>query len=128
MKKACVIGDPIAHSLSPKVHGYWLQHYNIKGNYTAEHVTADQLSGFLKNLKEAGFAGCNVTIPHKENVFALVDECSDAAKEMKAVNTVVVLEDGRLRGDNTDGYGFIANLKSHVANLSDYLDDVLILG
>ncbi|MBZ9815660.1 shikimate dehydrogenase [Mesorhizobium sp. CA7] len=111
-KKAFVTGHPIAHSRSPKIHGYWLAKYGIDGSYEAIDVAPADFAAFLKSLGENGYRGGNVTIPHKEAAFAGVARRDHAADEIGAVNTLW-FEDGLLWGGNTDGYGFAANLDEH---------------
>ncbi|MBZ9661612.1 shikimate dehydrogenase [Mesorhizobium sp. ESP-6-4] len=111
-KKAFVAGHPIAHSRSPKIHGYWLAKYGIDGSYGAIDVAPADFAAFLKSLGENGYRGGNVTIPHKEAAFAGVARRDHAADEIGAVNTLW-FEDGILCGGNTDGYGFAANLDEH---------------
>lgn len=108
---AGVIGSPIAHSRSPALHGYWLKHYGIKGHYIPMDVARDDLETVLRTLPKAGFVGCNVTIPHKEAALALADVVSDRAALIGAANTLIFRPDGKIHADNTDGYGFIANLR-----------------
>ena len=110
MKRAAVIGWPVEHSLSPRLHGYWLQHYKIDGSYIAVPVPAEGLQAFLKSLPAEGFAGVNVTVPHKEATLAVMDEVEPLAQLIGAVNTVVVQANGKLLGRNTDAYGFTQNL------------------
>lgn len=113
MRSACVIGHPVSHSLSPRLHGYWLRHYGIDGSYTAHDVPPENLAGFIKKFPQQ-FIGGNVTIPHKEMVMRLLDEVDDIARAIGAVNTLIVTRDGKLRGINTDAYGFMQNIKTHV--------------
>jgi shikimate dehydrogenase len=108
-RKACVIGWPIAHSRSPLIHGYWLRKYAIDGTYTKEAVTPDELDVFVGSLGDNGFAGCNVTVPHKVRVLDLVCTADAAARSIGAANTLW-FEDGELHACNTDAYGFLANL------------------
>ncbi len=108
---AGVIGWPIAHSRSPKLHGYWLQKYGIDGAYVPLAVRPNDVGQAIAALPKLGFAGINVTVPHKQAVFALVDELDEVARRVGAVNTLVVRSDGGLRATNTDGYGFLKNLK-----------------
>ncbi|MBZ4022121.1 shikimate dehydrogenase [Rhodobacter sp. TJ_12] len=108
---AGVIGHPIAHTRSPALHGHWLKTYGIKGHYVPMDIAPEDLEPTLRALPKAGFVGCNVTIPHKEKVLALADVISDRAALIGAANTLVFHPDGRIFADNTDGYGFIANLK-----------------
>ncbi len=107
---AGVIGSPIAHSRSPVLHGYWLRQYGIRGHYIPMDVAENDLETVLHALPKAGFVGCNVTIPHKEKVLAFADVISDRAALIGAANTIIFRPDGRIYADNTDGYGFIANL------------------
>jgi shikimate dehydrogenase len=109
--RACVIGNPISHSLSPKLHTYWLNRYGIEGEYTALQVTEDKLEETLRRLPSQGFIGANVTIPHKVNVMQFADQITDRATLIGAANTLIFKEDGRIFADNTDGYGFMANLR-----------------
>lgn len=110
---AGVIGAPIAHSKSPRLHGYWLKRYNIAGHYIPMEVAAGDLERVLRALPKAGFVGCNVTIPHKEAVLALADTVTDRAALIGAANTLIFRRDGRIYADNTDGYGFTANLRQN---------------
>jgi shikimate dehydrogenase len=112
MHKAFVIGHPIAHSRSPKIHRHWLQAYGIAGSYEAIDVAPGDLATFIANLNAHGFRGGNVTIPHKEAVFALVPRRNEAAEEIGAVNTLW-LENDALWGGNTDAHGFAANLDEY---------------
>lgn len=111
-KKAFVTGHPIAHSRSPKIHGHWLAKYGIDGSYQAIDVAPGDFATFLNTLRENGYRGGNVTIPHKEAAFALVERRDEAAEAIGAVNTLW-FEDARLWGSNTDGHGFAANLDDH---------------
>lgn len=108
-RKAFVCGHPIAHSRSPKIHNHWLRAYGIAGSYEAIDVAPGDVGQFFATLAEQGFAGGNVTIPHKEAAFAAVSRLDEAAERIGAVNTVW-FEDGVLCGGNTDALGFAANL------------------
>lgn len=110
--KAGVMGWPVDHSRSPALHGFWLATYRIEGSYERLPVKPDELSAALRALPENGFAGVNLTVPHKEAALASLDAISPAARRIGAVNTVFVAADGRLTGTNTDAYGFITNLKA----------------
>jgi shikimate dehydrogenase len=115
MKKACVIGWPIAHSRSPLIHNYWLKKYGIDAVYEKKAVEPKNVAHFISNLDSSGFSGCNVTIPHKETAFQVVAKADKIASRLGAVNTVY-LKDGVISGTNTDGEGFIASLRhSHPA-------------
>lgn len=108
---AGVMGWPIAHSRSPQLHGHWLERYGIDGAYVPLAVPPDGLETALRALPLLGFQGCNVTIPHKTVAVALVDTLDPAAGRIGAVNTITVSPDGKLTGTNTDGFGFLANLR-----------------
>ena len=109
---AGVIGQPIAHSRSPKLHGHWLKTYGLVGHYIPMDVAPADLETVLRTLPKAGFVGANVTVPHKEAALRLADHVSDRASVIGAANTLVFCEDGSIHADNTDGYGFMANLRS----------------
>ncbi|MEX5727966.1 shikimate dehydrogenase [Rhodovulum iodosum] len=111
---AGVIGSPVAHSKSPKLHGHWLQSYGLKGHYIPMDVVQEDLKEALQLLPRLGFVGLNVTIPHKEKVLGLADLVTDRAALIGAANTLIFRSDGKLHADNTDGYGFIANLRQGV--------------
>lgn len=106
---AFVTGWPIEQSLSPIIHRYWLREHGLKGDYVKHGCPPAKLTDFLLSLPAHGYVGGNVTIPHKEAAFQLVDEKTETAESLGAVNTVW-LKDGKLWGDNTDGYGFLENL------------------
>jgi shikimate dehydrogenase len=108
---AGVIGTPIAHSKSPRLHQHWLRRYGIPGYYIPMDVASDDLEAALATLPKLGFVGLNVTIPHKERVLALADVVSDRAALIGAANTILFRSDGKIHADNTDGYGFIENLR-----------------
>lgn len=113
LRRACVIGWPIAHSRSPLIHGEWLRHYGIAGSYTRQPVRPEEARDFLLSLRQHGFVGCNVTIPHKEVAFAVADRRLPAAEAVGAANTLW-LEGDVLVADSTDGEGFMANLTATV--------------
>lgn len=109
---AGVIGHPIAHSRSPALHGYWLKTYGLPGHYVPMDVTSADLETVLRSLPKAGFVGANVTVPHKEAALRLADHVSDRASVIGAANTLVFRADGSIHADNTDGYGFMQNLRA----------------
>lgn len=111
-KVAGVMGWPIGHSRSPRLHGWWLRHYGIDGAYVPLAVAPERAEQAIRALPALGFRGCNVTVPLKEIAFRTVDRLDDTARRMGAVNTIVVAEDGALEGGNTDGFGFIENLRA----------------
>ncbi|MGB3349432.1 shikimate dehydrogenase [Brucella anthropi] len=125
-KKAFVTGFPIKHSRSPLIHGFWLDELGIDGSYEAIEVKPEDFGFFASSLAENGFAGGNVTIPHKEAAYAAVQSLDEAAKAIGAVNTLW-LENGRLNGGNTDAYGFAANLDASASGW-DNADSALVLG
>lgn len=108
---AGVIGSPVAHSRSPALHGYWLHKYGIRGHYVPLHVAQDDLAEVLRIMPLMGFRGANVTIPHKETVLRLAGTVSDRAALIGAANTLTFRPDGKIHADNTDGYGFLENLR-----------------
>ncbi|OGA73363.1 MAG: shikimate dehydrogenase [Betaproteobacteria bacterium RIFCSPLOWO2_12_FULL_65_14] len=109
LRRACVMGHPVAHSRSPMIHGYWLETLGIQGAYELKDLTPEEFPGFVKNLGANGYVGGNVTVPHKEAAYRLVESRDAAAEAVGAVNTLW-LDDGRLIGGNSDTHGFIANL------------------
>jgi shikimate dehydrogenase len=112
---AGILGWPVAHSRSPRLHGFWLERHRIDGAYVPLAVPPEQLGLALRGLLACGFRGCNVTLPHKEAACALCDTLSDSARRVQAVNTLL-FRDGRIHGNSTDGAGFIANLRDHGVN------------
>ncbi|WP_019170892.1 shikimate dehydrogenase [Pseudaminobacter salicylatoxidans] len=125
-RKAFVCGHPIAHSRSPKIHGFWLRQYGIDGSYDAIDVEPEVFDDFLARLAANGLVGGNVTIPHKEAAFRLVQRRAAAAEAIGAVNTLW-FENGHLWGDNTDAYGFAANLDEYAPDW-DKVGTALVLG
>jgi shikimate dehydrogenase len=124
---AGVMGWPIGHSLSPCLHGYWLRHYGLDGAYVPLPVAPERLEEALRALPALGFRGVNLTIPHKEKALAVVDRTSHAARSIGAVNTIVV-EGGELFGDNSDGFGFLANLEGGCAGWRAKTGPAVLLG
>ena len=109
--RAGVMGWPVGHSLSPRLHGFWLKQYGINGSYEAIAVAPDNFAQHLQKLAADGYAGVNITVPHKEAALEQVDQADDIARRIGAVNTIVVRADGKLQGTNTDAFGFLENLK-----------------
>ena len=126
--QAGVIGWPVSHSLSSRLHGFWLKELGIDGTYSALAVAPDGLENSLRSLPERGFAGVNLTLPHKEAAATIVDTMDSVANRIGAVNTIVVGADGSLAGSNTDGYGFIENLKSSAPEWTADNKSAVILG
>jgi shikimate dehydrogenase len=111
--KCGVIGHPIAHSKSPIIHNHWIQKHGLAGNYTAIDIAPDDLHNGIQRLIDENYAGFNVTVPHKQSIFALCHEVDDTARMIGAVNTVSI-RDGKLHGTNTDAYGFIENIRQSI--------------
>lgn len=110
-----VIGDPIAHSQSPAIHGFWLEQLGIDAHYHRQHVTAEGLEAYLADRRmDPHWRGCNVTMPHKQAIMDLCDQLDPLAKRVAAVNTVVKQPDGSLTGYNTDVGGFLEPLAGHL--------------
>lgn len=125
---AGVIGWPVGHSLSPRLHGHWFARYAVDGAYVPLAVRPEDLELAFRALPRLGFLGWNVTLPHKERVWALVDRRDVAAERMRAVNTVLVHPDGTLEGRNTDGAGFLAHLLAEHPGLQLGAGPALLLG
>jgi shikimate dehydrogenase len=109
---AGVIGWPVKHSRSPRLHGFWLDRYRIDGAYVPFAVAPQHLEVAVEALRALGLAGANVTVPHKEAALRLVDEVDPVARRIGAVNTIVVRADGSLHGSNTDAFGFMEHLRA----------------
>jgi shikimate dehydrogenase len=109
---AGIIGWPVGHSRSPRLHGYWLEKYRIDGAYIPLPISPEHFREGVRGLMHAGFAGANVTIPHKLAAFEVCDTVDETARRAGAVNTLT-FGDGKITGTNTDGWGFIANLRAH---------------
>ena len=109
---AGITGWPVGHSRSPRLHGFWLEQYGIDGAYVPLPIEPARFPEAIRGLMAAGFAGANVTIPHKVAAFAICDRVDDSARLAGAVNTLV-FDDGRIVGSNTDGWGFLENLRAH---------------
>lgn len=108
---AAVMGWPVMHSRSPLLHGYWFERYGLKGAYVPLLIEPGKLEAALRSLHPLGFAGCNLTIPHKQDALAIVDEIDPVARAIGAISCVVVRADGSLFGTNNDCYGFIENIR-----------------
>ncbi|SPH19404.1 Shikimate dehydrogenase (NADP(+)) [Ascidiaceihabitans donghaensis] len=109
---AGVIGSPIGHSKSPQIHQHWLKMLGLDGFYIPMDVAPENLRDALLMLPKMGFVGVNITVPHKEAVMDIADLITDRATLIGAANTLIFRKDGKIHADNTDGYGFIENLKS----------------
>ena len=125
---AGVIGHPISHSKSPKLHNYWLSKYQINGFYIPFSVTTEKLQTSIKSLIDLGFSGVNVTIPHKTNVLSFADSVTDRAALIGAANTLYFSKSGKIHADNTDGYGFIQNIIDEIPDYDFYDKTAIIYG
>lgn len=125
---AGVMGHPVTHSLSPRLHGHWLRRHGIDGAYVPLPVAPADLEAALRVLPKLGFRGVNLTIPHKVDAFAVVDRATETARRIGAINTVVVEADGSLSGDNTDAFGFMANLGDGAPGWQPAAGPAVVLG
>jgi shikimate dehydrogenase len=125
---AGVIGTPVAHSKSPNLHRHWLTTYGIAGHYIPMDVSHEDLAHVIRTLPLMGFVGVNITIPHKEAVMAIADQITDRATLIGAANTLIFRHDGKVHADNTDGYGFIENLKQGAPDWNPLAGPAVVLG
>lgn len=125
---AGVFGWPVNHSRSPRLHGFWLAKYGIDGAYLPFSTRPENLVDAIRALPKLGFRGGNVTLPHKERALAAVDELSDVARRIGAVNTLIVREDGSILGDNTDGFGFLQHLQTSAPHWRAEAGPAVLLG
>ena len=125
---AGVIGWPVAHTRSPAIHNHWITKYGLKGAYVQLPVQPDRLETAIRGLAALGFAGCNVTVPHKVSAMRFMDELHPAARRVAAINTIVVQPDGRLLGMNNDGAGYIQSLRDADATWRGDAGPALVLG
>ena len=109
---AAVIGHPVNHSRSPRMHNYWLAQFGLEGYYIPLDIDPTKFERSIRNLPELGLVGANITIPYKEKVLKIADKISDRAALVGAANTLTFLQNGGIYADNTDGYGFLQNIKS----------------
>jgi shikimate dehydrogenase len=127
VKRAFVIGHPIAHSRSPLIHGHWIAEHGLDASYEAIDVAPADVGGFIERVRSGEFVGGNVTIPHKEAVFALADTRDDLAEEIGAANTLVMRGDG-LFAFNTDYLGFLGNLDQNAPGWDKGIETAIVLG
>jgi shikimate dehydrogenase len=125
---AGVIGSPIAHSKSPQLHGHWLRVNGLKGHYIPMDISPSDLETVLRTLPKMGFVGLNVTVPHKERVMEYAELVTDRATLIGAANTLIFRKDGRIHADNTDGYGFIQNLRENAPQWNPKAGPAAVLG
>ncbi len=124
---AGVMGWPVSHSRSPRLHGFWIERHAIDGVYVPLPVPPGRIETALRALPVIGFRGVNLTVPHKESALAICDQLDPLARRIGAVNTIVVGEDGRLIGSNTDAYGLVENLRRNSPWRSGN-DPIVVLG
>jgi shikimate dehydrogenase len=125
---AGLMGDPVMHSRSPLLHNYWLKHYGLAGSYVLLAIKPADLDRALKALPALGFAGCNLTIPHKVAAMAAMDHVDPVAKRIGAMNCVVVGPDGCLSGFNNDGYGYIESIREEHTDWRADAGPVVVIG
>ncbi len=125
---AGVMGWPVAHTRSPASHNHWIAKYGLKGAYVQLPVQPERLEAAIRGLAALGFAGCNVTVPHKVSAMRFMDELHPAARRVAAINTIVVQADGRLLGMNYDGAGYIQSLRDADATWRGDAGPALVLG
>ena len=124
---AGVLGWPVSHSRSPRLHGFWLARHGIDGAYLPLPVRPERFEAAVRSLVDLGFAGANVTIPHKEAAFALCDTVSEVARRAGSVNTLV-FRDGRIEGTSTDGFGFLESIREQAPGWQATDGPAVILG
>lgn len=125
-KAACVVGWPASHSRSPLIHQYWMHKYNIDAEYRKEAIPPDQFADFIGHLRERGYVGCNVTVPHKQAAMELT-MADDRARAVGAANTLW-FDGDKLRSTNTDVEGFLANLDQMTPGWDRGLESAVVLG
>ena len=123
-----VMGWPVAHTRSPAIHNHWIAQYSLKGAYVQLPVQPQNLEAAIRGLPALGFAGCNITVPHKVNAMQLMDTLHPAARRVAAINTVVVQADGSLLGVNNDGYGYIQSLRDAQPDWRGDAGPALVMG
>ncbi len=125
---AGVMGWPVMHSRSPKLHNYWLQKHGLAGVYVPLGIKIEGLAAALRALPALGFSGCNLTIPHKVEALKIVDNLDPLAKRIGAANCIVVGPDGSLNGFNNDGWGYIENVVDRVPGWRADAGPIVVVG
>jgi len=128
VKRACVIGWPVEHSRSPAIHRYWLELYGIDGAYEKEAVRPEEFASFLGSLSDRGYAGANVTLPHKTEALRLATKADESARAIGAANMLWLDGAGWLNASNTDAYGFMTNLNQEAPHWNKGRAPVMVLG
>lgn len=127
-KVAGVIGWPVAHSLSPRLHGYWLAEHGIDGAYVPLPVRPEHVAEAIRALSKLGFVGANITVPHKEAALATADKCDPQARRVGAANTLVISADGAIEARNTDAFGFVENLREQATTWRANAGAAVVIG
>lgn len=127
-RRAGVLGWPVSHSRSPRLHGFWLERHGVDGAYLPLPVAPEHFPSSVRALRDMGFAGANVTLPHKEAAFAICDAVDAVAHRAGSVNTLVFEQDGRIRGTSTDGFGFLESLAEQAPGFDVASGPAVILG
>jgi shikimate dehydrogenase len=125
---AGVMGFPVMHSRSPRLHNYWLAHYGLAGTYLPLAIQPERLDPALRALPALGFCGCNLTIPHKEAALALLDDVDPLARRIGAVNCVIVRPDGSLAGRNYDAFGYIESIREAHPHWRADVGPIVVIG
>ncbi|MEQ8898296.1 MAG: shikimate dehydrogenase [Roseovarius sp.] len=125
---AAVIGSPVAHSKSPQLHNHWLKVNGLPGFYIPMEVKTEDLESVLRSLPKMGFVGVNITVPHKEKVLEIADLITDRATLIGAANTLIFRPDGKIHADNTDGHGFISNIRQNAPDWDPTAGPAAVLG
>ncbi|MEL7028718.1 MAG: shikimate dehydrogenase [Pseudomonadota bacterium] len=126
--RAAVIGDPVAHSLSPRMHGYWITQAGVSGSYTSLHVSEEDFASVVRLLPKMGFTGVNVTLPHKEQAARIADVREPLVERIGAANSLTFQADGSIAAANTDAVGFTGILKATLVSRIITKGAALILG
>src|SRR5258707_4633311 len=125
---AGLMGWPVMHSRSPKLHNYWLSQHGLAGTYVPLAIKADGLRAALRALPALGFSGCNLTIPHKVAALDIVDRIDPMARRIGAVNTIAVAPDGSLDGQNTDAFGYVESIREAQPGSRADTDPIAVIG
>ncbi|MDB2550373.1 shikimate dehydrogenase [Rickettsiales bacterium] len=128
LTQIAVIGNPISQSLSPKMHNFLLKKYAIDGFYIPLKIEEENFEQMLKDLAQIGFKGFNITIPFKENALKICDKLSNSAQEIGAVNTILIMEDGKIFGHNSDGIGFVKNIQNSHPDFNFNNKEIILIG
>jgi shikimate dehydrogenase len=125
---AGLMGFPVMHSRSPKLHNYWLAQHGLTGAYLPLAIRTEGLRAALRALPALGFSGCNLTIPHKEAALAIVDRVDPVARRIGAMNCVVVAPDGSLEGQNHDAFGYVESIREAQPNWRADAGPIVVIG